>query len=98
MIIKDKLANQKGLSFTEIAHRAIEKGKPGLAIKLLDLEPEKAKRVPVLLSMAESEENFNKLGYYEKALEEALLSRDSNFINMVILHLINSGCEMEAVF
>lgn len=52
MVIKEKIKEEKGVSFTEIAHRAIEVGKANLALKLLDNEPSLAKRVPVLLWMA----------------------------------------------
>lgn len=48
------MSSLKGLSYTEIAHKAIEIGKTELARKLLVLEPEKAKRVPVLLNMAKN--------------------------------------------
>lgn len=51
-MIKEKIKEEKGVSFTDIAHRAIEAGKPNLALKLLDNEPSLAKRVPVLLWMA----------------------------------------------
>lgn len=34
--IRNKLQNEKGVSFTEIAHRAIEIGRSQLAMKLLD--------------------------------------------------------------
>jgi len=39
------------VGYTEIAHRAIEIGKPMLATKLLDYEPSISRRVPVLLWM-----------------------------------------------
>lgn len=52
LIIKEKIKEENGVSFTEIAHRAIDVGKSGLALKLLDNEPSLAKRVPVLLWMA----------------------------------------------
>ena len=51
-LIKEKIKEETGVSFTEIAHKAIEVGKSGLALKLLDNEPSLAKRVPVLLWMA----------------------------------------------
>ena len=79
-MINEKLKDEKGISFTEIAHRAIEIGKTDLATKLLDYEPSISKKVPILLWMEK----------YDKALEDALQSRDSNLINMVILKLIKS--------
>lgn len=79
-IINEKLKDEKGISFTEIAHRAIEIGKTDLATKILEYEPSISKKVPILLWMEK----------YEKGLEDALTSRDSNLINMVILKLIKS--------
>ena len=58
-LIKDKIKEEKGVSFTEIAHRAIEVGKASLALKLLDNEPSLAKRVPVLLWMATYQQGGN---------------------------------------
>ena len=48
---------------------------------LLDLEPNIAKKVPVLLWIES----------YDQALRNALVSKDSNLINMVILKLLKSG-------
>ena len=80
LVINEKLKDEKGISFTEIAHKAIEIGKTELATKLLEYEPSISKKVPILLWMEK----------YDKALEDALQSRDSNLINMVILKLIKS--------
>jgi hypothetical protein len=52
-MIKEKIKEEKGVSFTEISHKAIEIGKSTLALKLLDNEPNLAKRVPVLVWMAQ---------------------------------------------
>ena len=37
--ISDKLGNTSGISYTEIASKALDKGRTALAIKLLDFEP-----------------------------------------------------------
>ena len=63
-MIKEKIKEEKGVSFTEIAHRAIEVGKSGLALKLLKNEPSLAKRVPVLLWMATYQEGVSN-NYFE---------------------------------
>jgi hypothetical protein len=47
--IKYKLENEKGISFTEIAHKSIEIGRSELAMKLLEFEPSLSKKVPLLL-------------------------------------------------
>jgi vacuolar protein sorting-associated protein 16 len=47
--IRQKLEKEKGVSFTEIAHRSIEIGRSELAMKLLEYEPSLSKKVPLLL-------------------------------------------------
>lgn len=37
------------------------------------------------------------MGAFEKALEDALTSKDSNLINMVILKMIKANCQEEFV-
>lgn len=49
--IRDKLEQEKGISFTEIAHKAIEVDRGDLALRLLSFEPSLAKKVPLLLWM-----------------------------------------------
>ena len=44
-VIYDKLKNEKGISYTEIAHKAKEIGKKQLATKLLEFEPSISKKV-----------------------------------------------------
>ena len=80
-INRDKLKDELSISYVEIAHRAIEIGRENLAKMLLDLEPNIAKKVPVLLWIES----------YDQALKNALISKDSNLINMVILKLLKSG-------
>lgn len=87
-VINQKLKDEKGVSFTEIAHRAIEIGKTDLATKLLEYEPSISKKVPILLWMEK----------YEKALEDAIQSRDSNLIYMVILKLVKSHNENTFIY
>lgn len=88
-IIKEKIKEERGVSFTEIAHRAIEVNKAGLALKLLDNEPSLAKRVPVLLWMASYKNSV--ISYYEKALEDAIRSRDSNLIYLVVVKFLKGS-------
>ena len=88
LVINEKLKDEKGISFTEIAHRAIEIGKTDLATKLLEYEPSISKKVPILLWMEK----------YDKALEDALQSKDSNLINMVILKLIKSQSNKSFIY
>ena len=52
-IIKEKLQNVKGISFTDIAQKAINLYKNELGLRLLDNEPSISKRIPILLDMAE---------------------------------------------
>lgn len=60
-----------------------------MATKLLEYEPSILKKVPVLLWM----EN------YEKALEDALSSKDSNLIYMVIIKMVKSGsCDKKFLY
>lgn len=112
-----------GISFTDIAYKALSHGKPQIALQLLGYEPSIQKRIPVLLWMAKYLVNiifffltfpsfFQHIfdinygialilsffilvilllrqreanqKYFEKALNEALLSKDSTLIYMVI--------------
>lgn len=55
-IIQQKLNKDKvkGISYTEIAQRAIYLDKKELAMNLLENEPTITKRIPILLGMAET--------------------------------------------
>ncbi|XP_032222411.2 vacuolar protein sorting-associated protein 16 homolog isoform X2 [Nematostella vectensis] len=75
--INAKLCNSTGISYTEIASKALEKGKPELATKLLDYEPKAADQVPLLMKM-----NKDKV-----ALEKAVQSGDTDLVYMVIMKL-----------
>ena len=48
-----KLKNHKEISYTDIAYKAVDLGKKPLGKKLLDLEPNIKKKIPVLLFMEE---------------------------------------------
>jgi len=81
--IRNKLSNEKGVSFTEIAHKAIDLGKTDLALRLLEYEPSLAKKVPLLLWMGTTESSKS-MKFFSKALQEAELSKDPNLLCLVI--------------
>jgi hypothetical protein len=76
-LIVEKLANQRGVSFDEIARAAYDEGRGHLATELLNYEPRAGKQVPLLLSMEED----------EIALDKAIESGDSDLIFFVLLQL-----------
>ncbi|KAF9262262.1 vacuolar assembling/sorting protein VPS16 [Marasmius fiardii PR-910] len=80
-VIVDKFKALGGtdVSYAEIAKRAWEVGRTGLATKLLDYEPKASDQVPLLLSMKED----------RLALEKAVDSGDTDLIYQVLLHLHN---------
>jgi hypothetical protein len=90
MDIRNKLSNEKGVSFTEIAHKAIEVGKSELALKLLQYEPSLAKKIPLLLWMG-TEEGSKSMKFFSKALSDAELSKDPNLLCLVIQKIRISG-------
>ncbi|GJJ15006.1 hypothetical protein Clacol_009278 [Clathrus columnatus] len=65
------------ISYADIAKRAWDVGRAGLATKLLDHEPRAADQVPLLLSMKED----------QLALTKAVDSGDTDLIYHVLLHL-----------
>ncbi|KAK7034490.1 Vacuolar protein sorting-associated protein 16 [Paramarasmius palmivorus] len=67
------------VSYAEIARRAWEVGRTGLATRLLDYEPKASDQVPLLLSMKED----------RLALEKAVDSGDTDLVYQVLLHLHN---------
>lgn len=83
--IANKLQHYSGVSYAEIANKAIEYGRKNLAIKLLDYELKPTDQVPLLL----------KLKQYRVALQRAIESGDTNLIYVVILKLkeIHSASE-----
>jgi len=75
--IVEKLGNQKGISYAEVAKTAYKVGRPELATQLLDYEPRAAEQVPLLISMQED----------ERALIKAIESGDTDLVYLVITHL-----------
>ncbi|KIY70700.1 vacuolar assembling/sorting protein VPS16 [Cylindrobasidium torrendii FP15055 ss-10] len=77
--IVDKFKELGGsdVSYAEIAKRAWEVGRTGLATKLLDYEPNASDQVPLLLSMKED----------RLALEKAVDSGDTDLVYTVLLQL-----------
>ncbi|KAJ7740038.1 Vps16, C-terminal region-domain-containing protein [Mycena maculata] len=78
-LIVDKFEHLGGadVSYAEIAKRAWEVGRGGLATKLLDHEPRASDQVPLLLSMKED----------RLALVKAVDSGDTDLVYHVLLHL-----------
>lgn len=70
-------AGSVGVSYAEIAKRAWEEGRTGLATKLLDHETRAAEQVPLLLGMRED----------GRALEKAVDSGDTDLVYQVLLNL-----------
>lgn len=75
--IAAKLGDAPGISYTEIASKALDCGRTQLAIKLLDYESKAADQVPLLIGM-----NKNQL-----ALEKAIESGDTDLVYMVVMDL-----------
>ncbi|KDQ58687.1 hypothetical protein JAAARDRAFT_57575 [Jaapia argillacea MUCL 33604] len=69
-----------GVSYADIAKRAWEVGRTGLATKLLDHEPRASDQVPLLLNMKED----------RLALTKAVDSGDTDLVYHVLLHLHKS--------
>ncbi|KAJ3980946.1 Vps16, C-terminal region-domain-containing protein [Lentinula detonsa] len=78
-LIVDKFKQLGGVevSYAEIAKRAWEVGRTGLATKLLDHEKRASDQVPLLLSMKED----------RLALQKAVDSGDTDLVYQVLLHL-----------
>jgi len=75
--IKQKLGDTPGISYTEIATKAYDRGRTALAIKLLDYEARAADQVPLLMRMSKD----------ELALQKAVDSGDTELVYMVIEHM-----------
>lgn len=75
--IIEKIGDQPGISYAEIAREATLQGKPDLAIRLLDKEPKYSEQVPLLLTMGED----------SLALDKAVESGDTALAHFVIMHL-----------
>jgi len=78
--IVNKIKDTSGISYADIAEEAFEKGRPNLAIKLLDHEPKASKQGQLLLKMKED----------KLALKKAIESGDTDFIYLVLLHMRSS--------
>ncbi|KAM7425162.1 Vacuolar protein sorting-associated protein 16, partial [Porites harrisoni] len=75
--INSKLGETPGISYSEIASKAVDCGRTHLAIKLLDYETEAADQVPLLMRMNKD----------DLALEKAIMSGDTDLVFMVVMHL-----------
>lgn len=73
--IAQKISPNSGVSFAEIANKAIEYGRKNLAIRLLDYELKATDQVPLLLKLKE----------YRRALQRAIESGNTYLIYMVVL-------------
>ncbi|XP_013393973.1 vacuolar protein sorting-associated protein 16 homolog [Lingula anatina] len=75
--ISQKLGDTPGVSYSEIANKALDVGRPELATRLLDYEPRAAEQVPLLMKMKKE----------QLALSKAIESGDTDLMYMVILNL-----------
>ncbi|XP_055381224.1 vacuolar protein sorting-associated protein 16 homolog [Condylostylus longicornis] len=80
IIEKFKNPTVQGVSFSNIADKAHESGRPNLALELLDLEPKASNQVPLLLKLEEG----------RKALQCAVKSGDTDLILVVLIKLRSS--------
>jgi len=72
--IAAKLGDTPGISYIDIAYKALDQGKKSLAVKLLDYEPKASNQVPLLLRMEK----------FDLALQKASDSGDMDQVYMVI--------------
>lgn len=79
--ISQKLGDTPGVSYSEIASKAIDCGREELAIGLLEYEPKASEQVPLLMKM-----NRNEL-----ALLKAIDSGDTDLVYTVLLKLQDSN-------
>ncbi|KAG2459302.1 VPS16 protein, partial [Polypterus senegalus] len=77
--INQKLGDTAGISYSEIAAKAYECGRPELAIMLLDFEPQSGEQVPLLLKMKRG----------QLALNKAIESGDTDLVYTVVMYLKN---------
>lgn len=75
--INSKLGETPGISYSEIASKAVDCGRTHLAIKLLDYEAKAADQVPLLMRMNKD----------DLALDKAIMSGDTDLVYMVVMHL-----------
>ncbi|CAB3999378.1 vacuolar sorting-associated 16 homolog [Paramuricea clavata] len=75
--IAAKLGDTPGISYTEIASKALDCGRTQLTIRLLDYESKAADQVPLLIEMKKN----------QLALEKAIESGDTDLVYMVVMDL-----------
>ncbi|XP_065335778.1 vacuolar protein sorting-associated protein 16 homolog isoform X2 [Cloeon dipterum] len=75
--IADKLGQAPGISYTEIANKAIDANRSQLALKLMDFEPCAKRQVHLLLRLNEG----------KAALVKAIDSGNTDLVHIVIQHL-----------
>uniref|UniRef100_A0A3B5MQQ9 Vacuolar protein sorting-associated protein 16 homolog n=1 Tax=Xiphophorus couchianus TaxID=32473 RepID=A0A3B5MQQ9_9TELE len=74
-----KVGDSPGVSYSDVAAKAYECGRPELAIKLLDFEARSGEQVPLLLKMKRS----------QLALSKAVESGDTDLVYTVVTYLKN---------
>lgn len=87
-IIKNKLKDYDRVSYLEVASSAYHMGRRRLATMLLDMEPNPADQVPLLLSMQEE----------QLALQKAITSEDTDLIYLTLIHLERSRPDIDNFF
>jgi len=87
-IIKSKLKDYDRVSYLEVASSAYHMGRRRLATMLLDMEPNPADQVPLLLSMQEE----------QLALQKAINSEDTDLIYLTLIHLERSRPDIDNFF
>lgn len=83
--IADKLGDTPGVSYSDIASKALECGRTDLAIRLLEYEPKASRQVPLLLMMKRE----------QLALTKAIESGDTDLVYFVLMKLKDSMSQGE---
>jgi len=86
--IASKLKDAAGISYTEIASKALECGRTELATRLLDYEPKTADQVPLLMRMKKD----------ELALQKAIESGDTDLVYTVVMHMKDAMSQLGEFF
>lgn len=79
--ISQKLGDTPGVSYSEIASKAMECGREELAIRLLEFEPRASEQVPLLMQLLR----------YDLALSKAIDSGETDLVYTVLLRLQDSN-------
>ena len=87
-VIITKLKEYDRVSYLEVASSAYHMGRRRLATMLLDMEPNPADQVPLLLSMQEE----------QLALRKAINSEDTDLIYLTLIHLERSRPDIDSFF